>query len=175
MCSALLEDLKSYDSILGTPTAGPSKGAPGSTSLSAMIEAAMEEIFVPWLEGTRYLESESKNLVELYAGLLSRFTRYHVSDSSPSALTRPLIVRKLCSRLSQTLCSTKSYSNLHLHPLQRRLRPPLKLLPPLSPSMPTSSPLQPRRKRLPHRLFPAMALCLPPRHQNLDYRLTSPC
>lgn len=36
-------------------------------------------MYVPWLEGTRYLECESKNLVELYAGLLSRFTRYHVS------------------------------------------------------------------------------------------------
>jgi hypothetical protein len=38
----------------------------------------MEEMFVPWLEGSRYLENENKNLVELYAGLLSRFTRYHV-------------------------------------------------------------------------------------------------
>jgi len=42
----------------------------------------MDEIFVPWIEGTRYLESESKNLVELYAGLLSRFTRYHVSPQT---------------------------------------------------------------------------------------------
>ena len=44
-----------------------------------MLDHAMEEMFVPWLEGSRYLESENKNLVELYAGLLSRFTRYHVS------------------------------------------------------------------------------------------------
>lgn len=43
-----------------------------------MLDHAMEEMFVPWLEGSRYLESESKNLVELFAGLLSRFTRYHV-------------------------------------------------------------------------------------------------
>ena len=43
-----------------------------------MLDRIMEEMFVPWLEGTRYLETESKNLVELYAGLLSRFTRYHV-------------------------------------------------------------------------------------------------
>ncbi len=46
-----------------------------------MLDHAMEEMFVPWLEGTRYLESESKNLVELYAGLLSRFSRYHVRQT----------------------------------------------------------------------------------------------
>jgi len=79
MCTSLLEDLKTYDSVLGGPDAGVSKGVRGPAPLGAMIETAMEEIFVPWIEGTRYLESESKNLIELYAGLLSRFTRYHVS------------------------------------------------------------------------------------------------
>ena len=82
MCSALLEDLKSYESILGSTTAGSSKTGSASGSIGAMTEAAMDEIFVPWIEGTRYLESESKNLVELYAGLLSRFTRYHVSPQT---------------------------------------------------------------------------------------------
>ncbi len=78
-CSVLVEDLKGYDVLLSAPGAGPSKGgAVGSGPLAAMLDHAMEEMFVPWLEGTRYPESESKNLVELYAGLLSRFTRYHV-------------------------------------------------------------------------------------------------
>lgn len=108
-CSALIEDLKTYDSVLsggqgpngnnsnGTSglsssvASGPSKVAGGGTgsgsgsapgsggTLATMLDHAMEEMFVPWLEGSRYLESESKNLVELFAGLLSRFTRYHVS------------------------------------------------------------------------------------------------
>lgn len=78
MCSALLEDLKAYDTILAAPTLAAARVAPGSGPLAGMLDHAMEEIFVPWLEGTRYLESESKNLVELYGGLLSRFTRYHV-------------------------------------------------------------------------------------------------
>ena len=78
-CSALVDDLKGYDVSLGTSTDGSSKGGVAASGpLAVMLEHAMEEMFVPWLEGTRYLESESKNLVELYAGLLSRFTRYHV-------------------------------------------------------------------------------------------------
>ena len=78
MCTSLVDDLKSYDATLSEPT---SRGlAPPTGPLAAMLDRAMEEIFVPWLEGQRYLDSESKNLVELYAGLLSRFTRYHVSQ-----------------------------------------------------------------------------------------------
>lgn len=83
MCTNLLEELKTYDTILAAPLGGPSRPTGNAGPLAAMLDHAMEEIFVPWLEGTRYLESESKNLVELYAGLLSRFTRYHVSSNSP--------------------------------------------------------------------------------------------
>jgi hypothetical protein len=86
-CAALIEDLKPYDFALGN-AAGSSKsaGATNSGPLALMLDQAMEEMFVPWLEGTRYLESESKNLVELYAGLLSRFTRYHVGLSRRSSV-----------------------------------------------------------------------------------------
>ena len=38
----------------------------------------MEELFVTYTEGQRYIEREIKNLTELYAGYLSGFTRYHV-------------------------------------------------------------------------------------------------
>jgi hypothetical protein len=79
MCSALIDDLKTFDTTLVPLIAGPTADVQVSGPVMAMLEHAVEEIFVPWLEGTRYLESESKNLVELYAGLLSRFTRYHVS------------------------------------------------------------------------------------------------
>lgn len=39
----------------------------------------MEELFVPYTEGQRYLERESKTLADLYSGYLSVFARYHVS------------------------------------------------------------------------------------------------
>ncbi|ORY27739.1 exocyst complex component Sec10-domain-containing protein [Naematelia encephala] len=89
LCSALVEDLKSYDLQLSAPMASTTKGsAPSAGPLAGMLDQAMEEMFVPWLEGTRYLETESKNLVELYAGLLSRFTRYHetVLKAKPNSL-----------------------------------------------------------------------------------------
>lgn len=63
----------------GKPGRRNSGSGSGSGPLASMLEHALEEMFVPWLEGNRYLESESKNLVELYGGLLSRFARYHVS------------------------------------------------------------------------------------------------
>ncbi|KAH0587794.1 hypothetical protein H2248_006553 [Termitomyces sp. 'cryptogamus'] len=48
-----------------------------SAALSTMLETAMEELFVPYTEGQRYLERESRSLSALYSGLLTQFTRYH--------------------------------------------------------------------------------------------------
>lgn len=88
LCTALVEDLKAYDFSLGgsiaTGTGSSSSnknsnpGAVNGTPLAAMLDRALEEMFVPWLEGSRYLESESKALVEAYAALMTRFTKYHV-------------------------------------------------------------------------------------------------
>ncbi len=86
MCISLVEDLMGYEGTLGV---GPSKLTDAGTGpLAAMLDQAIDEIYVPWLEGTRYLDSESKNLVELYGGLLSRFTRYHetVLKAKPNSL-----------------------------------------------------------------------------------------
>ena len=91
--SLLVEDLKGYDvpsvtprspaqnigfsrSLAGASSATTSGAA--STAISSILETAMEELFVPYTEGQRYLERESKNLAELYSGYLSTFARYHV-------------------------------------------------------------------------------------------------
>ena len=60
---------------LGSP---PSAGTGTVTAVSAMLEAAMEELFTPYTEGQRYLEREQKSLGELYSSCLVVFTRYHV-------------------------------------------------------------------------------------------------
>jgi hypothetical protein len=57
-------------------------GHPTTTSISAMLETAMEELFVTYTEGQRYLEREIKSLGVMYANLLSPFSRYHVSLES---------------------------------------------------------------------------------------------
>lgn len=49
------------------------------TQVSQMLDQSIEELFVPYMEGTRYLEKEGKSLTELYAGRLIRFTNWHVS------------------------------------------------------------------------------------------------
>ncbi|THH14390.1 hypothetical protein EW146_g5934 [Bondarzewia mesenterica] len=92
--SLLVEDLKQYEvpSLTSRSSLGSSEfsrsltgasiaGASSSTtaSISAMLETAMEELFVPYTEGQRYLERESKCLGELYSGYLMAFTRYHAS------------------------------------------------------------------------------------------------
>ncbi|KAH9999826.1 exocyst complex component Sec10 [Russula vinacea] len=84
--SVLVDDLKSYDMPSTTPRSpvqniGLSSAVPGggggATAISSILETAMEELFVPYTEGQRYMERESKSLAELYSGYLSTFTRYH--------------------------------------------------------------------------------------------------
>ena len=96
--SMLVEDLKAYelptfvprspaDSDINKtfdvplPVAGHSSAI--STSTTTLLETALEELFVPYTEGQRYIEKESKSLADLYAGLLIAFTRYHVRSIRP--------------------------------------------------------------------------------------------
>ncbi|OWZ69775.1 hypothetical protein AYX14_04824 [Cryptococcus neoformans] len=111
ICSSLVEDLKTYDSTLTMPPASSSRApAPAGSggSFSAFLDRALEEMYVPWLEGTRYLECESKNLVELYAGLLSRFTRYHetVLQAKPNSLVNKVVHQLASSSSAATTSST---------------------------------------------------------------------
>ncbi|KAH9844089.1 exocyst complex component Sec10 [Rhodofomes roseus] len=88
--SQLVEDLKAYEVTSVIPRSPTDPGdfnrmlnsaaaaAVGTAAtVSTMLETAMEELFVPYTEGQRYLERESKSLSELYAGYLAVFTRYH--------------------------------------------------------------------------------------------------
>ncbi|KZT72555.1 exocyst complex component Sec10 [Daedalea quercina L-15889] len=88
--SKLVEDLKAYEVTSAIPRSSIDPGdfnrmlnsaaaaAMGTAAtVSTMLETAMEELFVPYTEGQRYLERESKSLSELYAGYLAPFTRYH--------------------------------------------------------------------------------------------------
>lgn len=94
--STLVEDLKAYELPHVSPrtpyeatefrrslTGSASSMAPGtSAAVSTMLETSMEELFIPYTEGQRYLERESKSLGTLYSSLLANFTRYHVCSQS---------------------------------------------------------------------------------------------
>lgn len=98
--SQLVEDLKTHElpqTVHRTPYeatefrrsltgSAPSAGLPQSAAISTMLETAMEELFVPYTEGQRYMERESKSLASLYGNLLAGFTRFHVSFRSTQAL-----------------------------------------------------------------------------------------
>lgn len=95
--TSLVEDLKLYELPSITPRSpiesadfnqalnGSSAASAGfsanATTVSTMLETATEELFVPYTEGQRYLEKESKSLGELYANYLTAFARYHVRKS----------------------------------------------------------------------------------------------
>jgi len=97
--SSLVDDLKSHELPHVSPrtpyeatefrrslmAAAPIAGHATTMSISAMLETAMEELFVPYTEGQRYMEREIKSLGALCANLLASFSRYHVCfNISPS-------------------------------------------------------------------------------------------
>lgn len=93
--SALVDDLKGYELPSITPRspldvtefrrtlagASSSTGPATATAIGAMLETAMEELFVQQTEGQRYLERESGSLGQLYSRLLANYTRYHVCQA----------------------------------------------------------------------------------------------
>ena len=70
----LVEDLKTHG-LTDHPE-------PASTQTAAMLDQQLEDLFVPYLMGSTYIEREKKNLEELYSSLLLKFTIYHVRYST---------------------------------------------------------------------------------------------
>ncbi|EON96872.1 putative exocyst complex component protein [Phaeoacremonium minimum UCRPA7] len=67
--SALIEDLKTHGL-----TEHPE---PCSAQISQTLDQQMEELFVPYLVGSSYIERERKSLEEMYSSLLFKYTIYH--------------------------------------------------------------------------------------------------
>ncbi|PHH93149.1 hypothetical protein CDD83_4 [Cordyceps sp. RAO-2017] len=67
--SALIEDLKTHGL-----TEHPE---PCSAQIAQALDQQMDDLFVPYLVGTTYIERERKSLEEMYSSLLFRFTIYH--------------------------------------------------------------------------------------------------
>ena len=78
-------------SFPGGGPGGAGGGGAGGAAVSQMLDASMEELFVPYMEGARYLDKEGKSLTELYAAKLIRFTNWHVRPLSPSLVLLDLL------------------------------------------------------------------------------------
>ncbi|KAG5648890.1 hypothetical protein DXG03_000239 [Asterophora parasitica] len=113
--STLVEDLKTYELPHVSPRTpyettefrrsltGASAPAPGTSSaVSTMLETAMEELFVPYTEGQRYLERESRSLGALYSSLLSQFTRYHEKTQKGKSSMFDRMVNQLSAAAATT-------------------------------------------------------------------------
>ena len=70
----LVEDLKTHG-LTDHPE-------PASTQTGSMLDQQLEDLFVPYLMGSTYIDREKKNLEELYSSLLLKFTIYHVCYST---------------------------------------------------------------------------------------------
>ncbi len=51
---------------------------PASLQISLTLDQQVDELFVPYLVGSSYIEREKRSLEELYSSLLFKFTIYHV-------------------------------------------------------------------------------------------------
>ncbi|KAF9268169.1 exocyst complex component Sec10 [Marasmius fiardii PR-910] len=103
--TSLVEDLKAYElstrSTFGS-TGGSAPGGAASATMTTMLETAMEELFVPYTEGQRYLERESRSLGTLYTSLLVNFTRYHAKSQKGKASVFDRVVNQLSAAASTT-------------------------------------------------------------------------
>ncbi len=80
--STALSDISNTASKQNTPGAREAAAAltSATSSLGHVLDSAVEELFVPYLEGTLYIERERRSLLDLYAKRLSSFTAVHVSE-----------------------------------------------------------------------------------------------
>ena len=62
----------------GGSSSGSSVSGP-SVALSLMLDSAMDELFVPYTEGQRYMERELKSINDLFMLNLFGFAKWHVS------------------------------------------------------------------------------------------------
>ncbi|GAA6015669.1 hypothetical protein JCM10207_008166 [Rhodosporidiobolus poonsookiae] len=85
------------------PPGAAGAGGVGIAAVSQMLDASMEELFVPYMEGSRYLDREGKSLTELYAGKLIRFTNWHraMNKAKPSNTIFDRVVNQLSSAAHQ--------------------------------------------------------------------------
>ncbi|KAK0545750.1 Exocyst complex component 5 [Tilletia horrida] len=97
----------------GADTSGVAAGAGASHSpLASMLDQAVEELFVPYMENMKYIDRESKNLTELYSLYLTRIINTHRAATKIKQTTLFDRVRTgLASAASSTSVAQSAHSN----------------------------------------------------------------
>ncbi|RIA92225.1 exocyst complex component Sec10-like protein [Glomus cerebriforme] len=84
----LVNDLKGLDMRQkgnSTPSKIIEEGSRKSNTVAELLDQCIEDLFVPYTEGDRYIEKEKKSLNELYSSLLLQFNAYHIQQSKTQA------------------------------------------------------------------------------------------
>ncbi|CAG8563783.1 5213_t:CDS:10, partial [Cetraspora pellucida] len=80
----LVEDLKGLDmrqkGLSSTSYLDANEASYNSGTIAEILEQCIQDLFVPYTEGDRYIEKEKKSLGELYSSLLLQFTAYHTQQ-----------------------------------------------------------------------------------------------
>ncbi|KAG8883446.1 Exocyst complex component 5 [Tulasnella sp. 331] len=112
--SKLVQDLKQYD-LSSAPSsrttdstsmeildsrAGEGRGLGVALPIGLMLENAMEEIFTSYIEGTKYLERETKSLGELYAAHIAKFAKYHEMVSKNIGVGQSGLLDRVVNRIA---------------------------------------------------------------------------
>ncbi|KAF8939975.1 exocyst complex component Sec10-like protein [Dissophora ornata] len=77
----LVEDLKKCEDTLKIGINTNMKGSNASVAtqpLAQTLDRCLDDLFVPYLEGDRYLEKELQSLCEIYDSMLAKFTAYQL-------------------------------------------------------------------------------------------------
>lgn len=77
----LVNDLKKCEDTLKIGVNTNIKGSNVSVTtqpLAQTLDRCLDDLFVPYLEGDRYLEKELQSLCEVYDTMLAKFTAYQV-------------------------------------------------------------------------------------------------
>ncbi|KAG8218675.1 exocyst complex component Sec10-like protein [Butyriboletus roseoflavus] len=120
--STLVDDLKKHELPSLTPNRSSSLGAADfrnslsnipsaahgatTTTVSTMLETAMEELFMPYTEGQKYIDRESRSLTDLYASLLNNFTQFHMKTQREKG--KATMFDRMVDRLGAAAANTSS-------------------------------------------------------------------
>ncbi|EMR11691.1 hypothetical protein PNEG_00127 [Pneumocystis murina B123] len=97
----LVEDLKSFEQTsLSSDLSNEFSGL-----ASYALEQCLNDLFIPYLEGSRYIEKERKSLNELYSSFLCNFNLYHAQRKS---LKNSTMLDRVVSRFQAATISTQS-------------------------------------------------------------------
>lgn len=79
----LVNDLKKCEDTLKIGINTHIKGSNVSVTtqpLSQTLDRSLDDLFVPFLEGDRFMEKELQSLCEIYDSMLAKFTAYQVGS-----------------------------------------------------------------------------------------------